>query len=166
MAQRIDLEVCSHQLNLKNKVITHYARPDLGERCLVYLLKLYLSKLPKVAYDKDIFYWKELKAIPTNPDSPWYKESPIGHNTLTKKLKESANVSNENKTNHSLRATAISRMFNEKVPEKIIMEHWGHLSKEGVRCYERTTDAQEKRVSDIRDCGSNLYVGVGVVEMF
>ena len=48
-----------------------------------------------------------------------------------------------------MRATAISRMFVEKVPEKIIMEQSGHLSKEGIRSYERTTAAQEKAVSDI-----------------
>ena len=45
----------SHQLNLNNKCINHYVRPDLGDRCHVKLLKLYLSKLPKVAFEKDIF---------------------------------------------------------------------------------------------------------------
>ena len=57
-------------------------------------------------------------------------------------------MSSENKTNHSLRATAISRLFVNRVPEKIIMEQSGHLSKEGVRSYERTTAAQQKDVSD------------------
>ena len=35
-----------HQLNLHNKTVVQYARPELGERCHVYLLQLYLSKLP------------------------------------------------------------------------------------------------------------------------
>ena len=77
-----------HKLNLQNKVITHYARPDLGERCFVYLLKFYLSKLPKVAHEKDVFYWKEHTEIPTVPGKPWYKAVPLGHNTLTRKLKD------------------------------------------------------------------------------
>ena len=63
--------------------------------------------------------------IPTAPGKPWYKAVPLGHNTLARKLKdmfELARLCSENKSNHSLRATAISRMFVEKVPEKIIME--------------------------------------------
>ena len=72
-----------HQLNLQNKVITHYAHPHLKECCHVYLLKFYLSRLPKAAHDKDIFYWKE------HPDAgdPWYKKIPLGHNIFAKKLK-------------------------------------------------------------------------------
>ena len=58
-----------------------------------------------------------------------------------------AGLSTENKTNHSLRATSISRMFHAEVPEKIIMERSGHLTKEGVRSYERTTNDQIKDVS-------------------
>ena len=52
--------------------------------------------------------------MPTDPESPWYTKTPIGHNSLSKKLKqilESANLSSDNKSNHSLRATAISRMY-------------------------------------------------------
>ena len=77
---------------------------------------------------------------------------PIGHNMLDKLLKlmfNKAGLDCERITNHSLRATAISRMYNENVPEKLIMEQSEHLSKEGVRSYERTTGAQLKRVSDI-----------------
>lgn len=88
-----------HQLNLHNKVVTHYARPDLGERCHIQLLKLYLSKLPKVALDRDIFYWKELPVIPRSPGDPWYKAVPIGHNMLARKPKtilQSAGVDAEN----------------------------------------------------------------------
>ena len=48
----------------------------------------------------------------------------------------------DGKSNHSLRATSISRMYHAKVPEKQIMERSGHLSKEGVRSYERTSTEQ------------------------
>ena len=37
-----------------------------------------------------------------------------------------------NKSNQSLRVTSISRMYKASVPEKIIMERSGHLSKDGV----------------------------------
>ena len=75
----------------------------------------------------------------------------LGHNTLNSKLKtmlQMAGLTTERKSNHSLRATSISRMFQAKVPEKIIMERSGHLTKEGVRSYECTTNDQTKEVSD------------------
>ena len=46
-------------------------------------------------------------------------------------------------TNHSLRATAISRMNDQK---KIIKEQSDQLSGDGVGVYERTTDQQYKEV--------------------
>ena len=42
-------------------------------------------------------------------------------------------------TNHSLRATAITQMFNSGIPEKIITENFGHRSTKALRCYERTS---------------------------
>lgn len=81
----------------------------------------------------------------------WYYDSPIGHNLLARKLKtmfESAGLDGENISNHSLRATGVSRMFAQGVPEKMIMERSGHLSSAGVRSYERTTSAQKQTLSD------------------
>ena len=46
------------ELNVDNKVVQIYACPAAGERCLVYLLDLYLSKPPSIAFEKDVFYWK------------------------------------------------------------------------------------------------------------
>ena len=124
----------------------------MGERCHVRLLKDYLSKLPKCAYERDIFYWKECSKQPISEAGAWYKASPLGHNTLDTKLKtilQLGGLKTENRSNHSLRATAITRMQEEKVPENIIMEQSGHLSKEGVRSYEKTSESQKKDVSDI-----------------
>ena len=65
---------------------------------------------------------------------------------------ETAGLSTAQKTNHSLRATSISRMFHAKVPEKITMERSGHLTKEGVYSYERTTTEQMKDISHQLSC--------------
>ena len=51
------------------------------------------------------------------------------------------------KTNHSLRATGASELFEAGVPEKIIKERTGHRSLEALRVYERTTMDQQKAVS-------------------
>ncbi len=138
-----------HQLNLENKTVVQYARPEVGERCHVYLLQLYLSKLPEATFQRDVFYMKPRSRIPDSACDPWYTEIPIGHNTLNKYLKQilaEANIDTSNRSNHSLRATAISRMYQRNVPEKLIMERSGHLSREGLTPYERTTAAQQKAV--------------------
>ena len=49
-------------------------------------------------------------------------------------------------TNHSLRATGASAMFESGVPEKIIQQRTGHHSLEGVRHYEQTTAQQQQVV--------------------
>ena len=43
-------------------------------------------------------------------------------------------------TNHSLRATAVSRMYNSGVPEKIIAEKSGHKSLDALRSYKNTEE--------------------------
>ena len=76
---------------------------------------------------------------------------PVGHNTLQRKLKDmfiEAGFDSENVSNHSLRATGISRMYSGGVAENLMMERSGHLSISGVHSYERTTAEQKKDVSD------------------
>ena len=53
------------------------------------------------------------------------------------------------KTNHSLRATGASELFEAGVPEKIIKERTGHRSLEALRLYERTTSNQHQAVSKV-----------------
>ena len=53
------------------------------------------------------------------------------------------------KTNHSLRATGASTLFEANVPEKLIQERTGHRSLKALRLYERTTDKQHEDVSKI-----------------
>lgn len=141
------------QLNLDNKTVCQYAQPDLGEQCHVHLLKLYLSLLPTDNPDigKTAFYYKPLSKF--NPDSkPWYSSVPIGHNTLDAMMKNifmKAGMEVDNISNHSLRATSITRMYNASLPEKLIMERSGHLSKEGLRTYEHTSETQHLSVCQV-----------------
>ena len=53
------------------------------------------------------------------------------------------------KTNHSLRATAATRLFHAGVDEQLIMEWTGHRSLDGVRSYKRTSEEQQAALSDI-----------------
>ena len=53
------------------------------------------------------------------------------------------------KTNHSLRVTGASSLFDAGVPEKIIQQSTGHRSIDGLRVYERVTEEQNAAVSKI-----------------
>ena len=131
----------------KDKVVVHYANSSLGERCFMYLLDLYISKLSPKAVEKDLFFCKPVKSILAG--KPWYHDTPVGHNTLKKKLKNlflSAGLDAENISNHSIRATGVTRLYDERVPEKLIS---GHLSTSGVRSYEHTISQQKKDIRHI-----------------
>ena len=62
------------ELNVENKVVPVYASPAAGERCLVYLLDLYLQKLPPIAFEKD---WQPKQSVPESALEPWYACQPI-----------------------------------------------------------------------------------------
>ena len=48
-----------------------------------------------------------------------------------------------------LRATAITRMFNRGIPEKVIAETSGHRSTKALRCYEQTCEQQRQAVTAV-----------------
>ena len=71
-----------------------------------------------------------------------------------------------NKTNHSLRATGATQLYESGVPEKLVQERTGHRSLEALRVYERTNEEQHKAVSSIlsatnqKSYTNQLYAGV------
>ena len=86
----------------------------------MFILYKYVSKLPKKAIDKDIFYVRPLNEVPKDDDAPWYIPVPIGRHklqTTVKNMCAEANIKGH-KTDHSLRATAATQMFQEGIPEK------------------------------------------------
>ncbi|KAK6167947.1 hypothetical protein SNE40_021868 [Patella caerulea] len=52
-------------------------------------------------------------------------------------------------TNHSLRATTATKLFQQGVDEQLIMARTGHRSVEGVRSYKRISFEQNKVLSNI-----------------
>ena len=67
-----------------NKSVTSYASG--GDRCHVYLLDLYLSKLPVDAFLEDILYMRPLATIPARADMPWYARNRLGQNSCSKMI--------------------------------------------------------------------------------
>ena len=132
---------------LKSKVVQHYDNPENPDRCFVRIFETYQKLLPKNRRD-DAFYFQPLKK-PTA--DVWFSSKPIGHNTLEQtvaRLCSSAGITGF-RTNHSLRATAATRLYQAGVDEQMIMETTGHRSLEGVRSYKRTSTSQKENISDI-----------------
>ena len=87
----------------------------------------------------------------------WYCASPVGEHTLATMVKDMfQEIEIQDKTNHSLRATGASTLFQSDVPEKIVQECTGHNSIKALRLYERTTAQQNEQVSKVLATRSTL----------
>ena len=88
--------------------------------------------------------------VVTDPVKPWYSSQPCGENRLATMVKSMfSKIGIVGKSNHSLRVTGASNLFQAGVPEKIIQERTGHRSLKALRMYERTTTSQHIAVSNV-----------------
>lgn len=135
-------------INMKNKCTRAYAIPQ-NDRCIVKLLDTYLGILPEKA---SYFYLRALEDWPEDhgtKQGSCFVNQRVGLNTLKGILPDICKKARfENRyTNHSLRATAITRMLNSGIPEKVIAEQSGHRSLKALRCYEHTSLEQQLDVT-------------------
>lgn len=82
----------------------------------------------------------------------WFKNQPIGVHTLAstvKRLCEKAGIEGY-KTNHSLRVTTATRLFQSGADEQLIMERTGHRSTDGVRAYKRSCLEQAEQLEGLK----------------
>ena len=116
-------------------------------RCFVRLFKLYNELCPSDR-PHDAFYLAPLKKP---RKGCWFSRNPLGKHKLAKAVATMCKQCGIEgyKTNHSLRATAATRLYSSGVDEQLIMERTGHHSTEGIRCYKHTTTEQQEAVSDI-----------------
>ena len=133
------------KLHVSNKVVSVFQCPEAGNQCPVYVLDLYINKLPPEAITQDMFFFRPLERTPTDSTAAWYIASqPVGKNTVDMKLRKMCSLAGiegaASISNHSLRATSATQMFDMGVPEKIIQERTGHKSLEALRTYERMND--------------------------
>ena len=82
---------------------------------------------------------------------------PVGHNTLAKtvsRLCKDGGIPGY-KTNHSLRVTTATRLFQSGIEEQLIMDHTGHRSIDGVRKYKRISTEQKLTTSAVLNSATN-----------
>lgn len=75
-----------------------------------------------------------------NSSAAWYKNSPVGINTISKWTKEAASkigldVQNTKITNHSNRSTAVTQLAKAGVQEQQLIKITGHGSASSVKPY-------------------------------
>jgi integrase len=109
-------------VHVENKSVPIFKNPAAGDRCLVSLLDKYLSKLP---CGTDVFYCRPLAKYVE--DGPWYSKQPKGKHLLSDMVN---NMCKDAKidghfTNHSLRASGATELFQHNIPERVIQEFTG-----------------------------------------
>ena len=131
-------------IKVQHKVVRAYAI-DNQSRCIVSLYKLYLSLGPTPR--PSAFYLKELKNYSQNQ---WYSKQVVGEHPSEKVVSQICRTGGLTgyRTNHSLRVTAASRMYQAEVDEQLIKEVTGHRS-DAVRNYKRTTESMKRKISKI-----------------
>lgn len=109
-------------------------------------MKKYIALCPEDSLNA-AFYLRPL-AKPT--DKLWYSKKNLGHNSLTKMVTSimSDGGCDGFYTNHSLRATVATRLFDASVDEQLIMGVTGHRIM-AVRSYKRPSDEKLADISNI-----------------
>ena len=142
----------TNQGGLKHRKLTPrssraYANAECPERCVVGIVDTYMKRCPKDSL-LNAFYLKPLQKF--KGKSVWYSTVPLGHNKLNSMVKiimSEAGVEGYY-TNHSLRATAVSRLLQNDVDDKLIKGVTGHRS-DALQGYKRETEEQLLKVSKI-----------------
>jgi hypothetical protein len=116
-------------------------------RCPVEIYQAYLDHCPKPLNALPGFY---LHPLPNPVDNIWYGRMPVGRHKLTDMVKSICELGGFTgyRTNHSLRSTAATRLYDAQMDEQLISEVTGHRSV-AVRSYKRTGEAQKRKISSI-----------------
>ncbi len=113
---------------------------DNMNRNVVRLYEKYVGLLPVWSKTSDLFVY-ELSEKRRSPCT-WYSDRPVGINVLKKtvcKLTEATGLKG-NFTNHSLRASCATRLYQSGEDEQTIKCITGHRSDVGVWSYKRVSD--------------------------
>ena len=137
----------------KTKEVYQHANEQDPRRCFV---RLYNSKCPEDRPPNALY----LTPLPKQKGKVWYSKVPIGHNTLGKIISEMMKEAGfeGHYTNHSLRVTSATRLFDAEVDEQLIMMRTSHSSTDGVHAYKKTSDKLRQLTSDVLNSGKQNVI--------
>ena len=138
-------------------------------RCIIEIYKKYQFYCPKATGTWPDFYLQSDPSFKRENDF-WYLNNPVGSNSLNVYVRDMMELAGIDGyfTNHSLRATCASRLYQKSVDEQLIAETTGHKSN-AVGHYKRTNFEQKEQISDLLNVipkdikPSKTRSGVGVI---
>lgn len=141
------------------KQVSAFENTICPDRCIVKLYEKYVSHRPPS--DVTGVYAFYLRPLEKPKGDIWYSSQCIGRHKLSNTVADICSNAGLTgfRTNHSLRASAASRLHNAGVDEQLICEVTGHRSN-AVRSYKRTSEGQKRRLSDILQ-GQGKKIAVG-----
>ena len=136
--------------SMRNEHKVRWIHPlDDPVRCPVRLIDKYMSLCPPVTMKsmKPNFYLRSLEKY--NP-AQWYSTQVLGLQKIMKTVKDMLKSCDLDGffTNHSLRRTGTSRLFQAGVDRKLVKEYSGHRS-EALDQYQITSEKQKEMISNI-----------------
>lgn len=136
-----------HQ-HVERKSVEAYEQPANPDRCIVEIYRRYVLHCP--TKNRPVPLYLRPLAAPSDNVNVWFACQAVGRTTLAGIV---AAICKEGgltgyRTNHSLRASAATRLYNAAVDEQLIGQVTGHRST-AVRKYKRTTDAQKRECNAI-----------------
>ena len=124
----------THLRPFKPKMFRNPTNPD---RCPIRAYELYASKRPiDIMKPSDPFYLA-VNAKVTTPSAPWFKRSPMGHDRISAFMPRMAKAAAliGKKTNHSVRRTMCTKLFQSGVPPTMIAQLSGHKNVQSLSHY-------------------------------
>lgn len=108
------------------------------DECPIRLFEKFMEKRGNLEVDR--FFVTPTLNWNANCSNKWYKNCPVGKNTISSWLKESAckigvDVKKVKITNHSARATAISNLVKNGVQEQQLIKITGHSNAHSIQPY-------------------------------
>jgi len=133
------------------KVTQAFELLDCAQRCPVRLYEFYNSVCPSGRPD-DAFYLRPLRNYSS---TVWFESNAVGKNTLCDTVSRICKAAGfvEFFSNHSLRATAATRLFDADIDEQLIKVKTGHAS-DAVRSYKRVSETKLENLTDVVACKS------------
>ena len=124
------------QRSVKTKDLNIYAKPELGEHCVVDIFSTYMACIPPTGP----FYRRPVKG--SSP--PRFSLQVIGKHTLGTIVKRFCSEAGfeGNFSNHSGKVTCATTLFMHNFDEQLIQRHTGHQSN-AVRVYKRPSQAHD-----------------------
>ncbi|KAK7110393.1 hypothetical protein V1264_014276 [Littorina saxatilis] len=130
-------------------------------RCPVQIYLKYAALRPENAQTPDSPFYLACSTRPGGPvDGQWFKNQPVGINTLgslMKTMSAAAGLGDGKKiSNHSARKTMVQKLNDHGLPPTHIMQVSGHRNVQSINNYSTMSDTQRQHVSKILNATSTV----------